>query len=85
MASKFACQAILIFSNLPYPALLDQKSKNPGGELMIEAVPRTRSGKIMRRVLKSLVKDEPIGDITTIENPECVGELKKLVGYKGIG
>ncbi|MBA7582210.1 hypothetical protein ES708_24134 [subsurface metagenome] len=39
----------------------------------------------MRRVLKSLVKDEPIGDITTIENPECVDELKKLVGYKGTG
>ncbi|MBA7656890.1 hypothetical protein ES703_64817 [subsurface metagenome] len=36
----------------------------------------------MRRILKSLAKDEPIGDITTIENPECVEELKKLVGYK---
>jgi len=54
----------------------------PDRIIFTEAVPRTRSGKIMRRVLKSLVKDEPIGDITTIENPECIGELKKLVGYK---
>ncbi|MBA7684325.1 Acetyl-coenzyme A synthetase [subsurface metagenome] len=50
--------------------------------IFAKAVPRTRSGKIMRRILKSLAKDEPIGDITTIENPECVEELKKLVGYK---
>jgi len=51
--------------------------------IFIKAVPRTRSGKIMRRILKSLVRNEPIGDITTIENPESVEELKKLVGYKG--
>jgi acetyl-CoA synthetase len=47
------------------------------------AVPRTRSGKIMRRILRSLVSDSPIGDTTTIENPECVEDLKRLVGYKG--
>jgi acetyl-CoA synthetase len=46
-------------------------------------LPKTRSGKIMRRILKSLVRNEPIGDLTTIENPECVEELKEKVGYKG--
>jgi acetyl-CoA synthetase len=46
-------------------------------------LPKTRSGKIMRRVLKSLVKNEPIGDTTTLMNPECVEDLKKRVGYKG--
>ncbi len=46
-------------------------------------VPKTRSGKIMRRILKSLVRDEPIGDLTTLLNPETVNELKKAVGYKG--
>lgn len=53
--------------------------------IFAQAVPRTRSGKIMRRILKSLAKGEPIGDITTIENPECVADLKVLVGYKGTG
>ncbi|MBC7221869.1 acetate--CoA ligase [Candidatus Bipolaricaulota bacterium] len=48
-----------------------------------EDVPKTRSGKIMRRILKALVRGEPIGDITTLRNPECVEELKKIVGYKG--
>jgi acetyl-CoA synthetase len=48
-----------------------------------EDVPKTRSGKIMRRILKALVRGEPIGDITTLRNPECVEELKRIVGYKG--
>jgi hypothetical protein len=29
------------------------------------------------------VRDEPIGDLTTLLNPETVEELKKAVGYKG--
>ena len=71
--------------------LMDQVVKvlgptcRPDRIIFAEAVPRTRSGKIMRRILKSLAKNEPIGNITTIENPECVEELKKLVGYKGAG
>ena len=46
-------------------------------------VPKTRSGKIMRRVLKALVRHEPVGDLTTLQNPESVDALKKLVDYKG--
>ncbi len=30
-----------------------------------------------------MLKDELIGDITTIENPERVEELKEVVRYKG--
>jgi acetyl-CoA synthetase len=44
-----------------------------------EDVPKTRSGKIMRRILKALVRGEPIGDITTLRNPECVEELKRWI------
>jgi len=54
----------------------------PDRIIFADAVPRTRSGKIMRRILKSLARNEPIGDVTTIENPGAVEELKKLVGYK---
>jgi acetyl-CoA synthetase len=46
-------------------------------------VPKTRSGKIMRRVLKALVRHEPVGDLMTLQNPESVDELKDLVDYKG--
>jgi acetyl-CoA synthetase len=51
--------------------------------IFVHDVPKTRSGKIMRRILKSLVRDEPVGDLTTLLNPETVEELKKAVGYKG--
>ncbi len=44
-------------------------------------VPKTRSGKIMRRVLKALVRNEPVGDLTTLQNPESVDDLKKSVGH----
>jgi len=46
-------------------------------------VPKTRSGKIMRRVLKALVRHEPVGDLTTLQNPESVDTLKDLIDYKG--
>ncbi len=45
-------------------------------------VPKTRSGKIMRRVLKALVRHEPVGDLTTLQNPESVEELQELVEHE---
>ena len=45
-------------------------------------LPKTRSGKIMRRILKSLVRKEAIGDTTTLMNPESVDQLKEKVGYE---
>jgi len=49
----------------------------PARIVFTDALPKTRSGKIMRRILKSLVKNEPVGDTTTLMNPEVVEELKK--------
>jgi len=46
---------------------------------LTDALPKTRSGKIMRRILKALVKNEPVGDTTTLMNPETVDELKQKV------
>jgi len=37
----------------------------------------------MRRILKALTTNQPIGDITTLMNPESVQILKEKVGYKG--
>lgn len=39
-------------------------------------LPKTRSGKIMRRVIKAKVKGEDVGDISTLANPEAVNKLK---------
>lgn len=49
----------------------------------VEDLPKTRSGKIMRRMLKSLLTQEELGDITTLKNPESIENLKEKTGYKG--
>lgn len=38
-------------------------------------LPKTRSGKIMRRILKSIVNETDVGNITTLANPEVVQDL----------
>jgi len=43
----------------------------------VSKLPKTRSGKIMRRVLKALVSDMPIGDITTLEDEASIEEAKQ--------
>src|SRR6058998_3049117 len=40
-------------------------------------LPKTRSGKIMRRVIRSLVSGQEIGDTTTLEDPDAVEEVRK--------
>lgn len=42
-------------------------------------LPKTRSGKIMRRILRSLVHGQSVGDTTTLLNPESVAKLEKQV------
>ncbi|MEM2743379.1 MAG: AMP-binding protein, partial [Candidatus Methanomethylicaceae archaeon] len=44
----------------------------------LEKLPKTRSGKIMRRVLSAIVEDRSIGDITTIEDETSIDEVKKV-------
>ncbi|MEW6592186.1 MAG: acetate--CoA ligase [Candidatus Hadarchaeota archaeon] len=55
----------------------------PEQVFIVDELPKTRSGKIMRRILKALLTNDPIGDTTTLLNPESVEVLKKKVGYKG--
>ena len=53
----------------------------PSKIILTDALPKTRSGKIMRRILKALVKGETVGDVMTLMNPETVEDLKRKVGY----
>ena len=48
------------------------------GELnFVDMVPKTRSGKIMRRVLRAVIQDKNPGDITTIEDEGSVDEARQ--------
>jgi acetyl-CoA synthetase len=43
-------------------------------------LPKTRSGKIMRRLLRTLAKGEEItSDISTLENPAILEQFKQIV------
>lgn len=43
----------------------------------VSKLPKTRSGKIMRRVVKAVVTKAEVGDITTLEDEASVDEVKK--------
>jgi len=43
----------------------------------VNSLPKTRSGKIMRRVLKAVLMGMPIGDVSTLEDEVSVEEVKK--------
>ena len=45
----------------------------------VNKLPKTRSGKIMRRVIRAILTDKPLGDYSTIEDESSIGELKKAV------
>jgi len=46
---------------------------------LVSDLPKTRSGKIMRRVLKKIIAgEEDLGDVSTLVNPDVVEQLKKL-------
>jgi len=45
-------------------------------------LPKTRSGKIMRRILKRLFTGEKLGDLSTLANPESVKAIKKKIQLK---
>ena len=46
---------------------------------LVKDLPKTRSGKIMRRILRKLFTGEELGDLSTLANPESVEKLKKVI------
>ena len=46
----------------------------------VSKLPKTRSAKIMRRVVKAVVEGRAIGDITTLEDESSVEEMKNAYG-----
>ncbi len=43
----------------------------------VEILPKTRSGKIMRRLLRAVAEGKPLGDVTTLESEVAVEEAKR--------
>jgi acetyl-CoA synthetase len=52
----------------------------PEAIYFVNKLPKTRSAKIMRRVVKAVVEGKPIGDITTLDDDTSVEEMKNAYG-----
>ena len=46
---------------------------------LVSDLPKTRSGKIMRRVLRKLFTGEDLGDLSTLANAGIVDNIKKII------
>ena len=85
-------QALVAFVTLkadkkPTPALRDEmievvsreigKFARPDAVRFADSLPKTRSGKIMRRLLKDLASGQPPGDMTTLEDMSVLAKLRE--------
>ena len=51
----------------------------PSQFYIVNKLPKTRSGKIMRRLLKAIAKNEKIGDVSTLEDGAAVSEIQSAL------
>ncbi len=49
----------------------------PANIVFTPELPKTRSGKIMRRLLRDVAENRPLGDTTTLADPAVVSEIKE--------
>ena len=59
------------------------KFSRPKGVHIVPDLPKTRSGKIMRRVLAAISNTMDTGDVTTLANPDIVEIIRKQVQGEG--
>ncbi len=53
------------------------KLARPAELMFTEDLPKTRSGKIMRRLLKDIAEGNEVGDVTTLANPNIVEQIQQ--------
>ena len=57
----------------------------PANIVFTPELPKTRSGKIMRRLLRDVAENRPLGDTTTLADPAVVGELQERAAGENAG
>ncbi len=45
---------------------------------IVEDLPKTRNAKVMRRAIKSAYLDKDAGDLSALENPDVVEQIRQL-------
>lgn len=54
------------------------KALKPEAVRFVRDLPKTRNAKVMRRVIKAAYLDQDPGDLTALENPQAVEELRRM-------
>src|SRR5207248_2146770 len=52
------------------------KALKPERVLLVRELPKTRSGKIMRRVIRGIYLGSDTGDLSSLENPTSLDEIR---------
>ena len=55
------------------------KVLRPDELYFVKGLPKTRSAKIVRRVIRAKFLGEELGDLSSVENPEAIDEIGKTV------
>jgi len=59
------------------------KFARPKRIIWTDDLPKTRSGKIMRRLLRDIAEGRALGDVTTLRDPEVVARLGEAIAVLG--
>ena len=51
----------------------------PARVLFVNLLPKTRSGKLLRRALQAVAEQRDPGDLTTMEDPTALNQVKELL------
>ena len=54
----------------------------PARVRFVNALPKTRSGKLLRRAIQAVCEGRDPGDLTTMEDPSALAQIKTLVDAK---
>jgi acetyl-CoA synthetase len=58
------------------------KLARPKRIVWADDLPKTRSGKIMRRLLRDIAEGRELGDVTTLRDPAVMGQLEKRIAAR---
>ena len=53
----------------------------PARVFFVNALPKTRSGKLLRRAVQAVWEGRDPGDLTTMEDPAALQQVRDLVGH----
>ena len=59
------------------------KIARPHSLIFTDDLPKTRSGKIMRRLLRDVAEGRALGDVTTLANAEIVDQIRDSASAGG--